>query len=421
MNNIRLAQVFSGLGLLVLGMLVFPIHTDQEFINLTASEGPGMLTPIANGSVYEQTFAVHGQVLSKIGTYLTPIQANAKTSNGIIRIAVLQRGEVKASGEIPVFRIHSDSATLIQITPPLPTSYGELITMQIGASEEATGLIALRKRTFDDTFTGTDVAFTIDGVKQVYVVAHKVFASLWPPIVMQAGGVFILVGMLLLAWNKTSQRKVLATMVALLGIVFLYAIPSFSTHPLFILPVSLLLIASWFLFRMSGRTILASIFGTCIFTCSTWLPLIIITGHFPENSLSIRDALLDPNQISISHGAGGYVGIPAALFAVAGVCIWMVAMIKKRFTAFQVDTAVAILFAISIFVTFVQTPLHMPRAIIVVVFCIAWFASLAFDKMQRFLGARDVFIQTLLGVLLAISLLDLMQITAKTFMYGLGL
>ncbi|MEK7499729.1 MAG: hypothetical protein AAB649_03925, partial [Patescibacteria group bacterium] len=72
-------------------------------------------------------------------------------------------------------------------------------------------------------------------------------------------------------------------------------------------------------------------------------------------------------------------------------------------------------------VTFVQTPLHMPRAIIVVVFCIAWFASLAFDKMQRFLGALDVFIQTLLGVLLAISLLDLMQITAKTFMYGLGL
>lgn len=421
MNKMRLFQILAALLCIGFGLAIFFIHTDQQFIHLTPSDGSGLLVSISADNVFEQTFVVHGKTLSKIGAYLIPVNTKAKNSAGVIHISLIQQGEVVGMGEVPVFRIDGDSASLITLTSPVQTGEGETLTMRITASPDAGGLIALKKRMFDESFPNRDIAFFINGAQQEYPVGYSVFETVWPPLVRQIGGLFIMCGVILLFWNVSMRFKNATAVVVLFLAMALYAIPSFGTYPGFLPLVVIMGLIIWALFRVSGRTYLASLFGTFIFVCSTWLPLHLITGGVTEGMLSVRDALIDPNQISVSHGAGGYVGIFAALFAVVGLCIVLVLGIRKRYTVIQVDLCMAVLLFVSMFVAFVDSPIHHPKAIIVVVFSLAWFASLSFDKMQRFLGLQNTFIQTLMGIVLAITLLDLMHITARTFTYGIGI
>src|SRR3989344_971588 len=235
--------------------------------------------------------------------------------------------------------------------------------------------------------------------------------------VHQVAGILMMAGLLLLGWRYALHKRISAAIVGLIGIAILAGIPAFGTYMGFVFFITILLLLYWMILRIVGRTTLAAAFGACIFGCSTWLPLAFITGWSSDGMLGVRDALLDPNQISVSHGAGGYIGIPGAVFAVAGVLIYIGMLMRKRFTPSQGETIMAVLFAVSLFVTFSESPLQYSNAIIVVVACIGWFASLAFDRMQRFLGIRDMFVQTLMVILFCISILDLMSITARTFTY----
>lgn len=419
MNKVRTFQVVAGAVCILLGVSIFRVHADQEFIHLTPSEGSEFLVSVKSDSTFEQTFAVQRQSISKVGAFLIPINIRAKNSTDTIHIALLQGGVVKAEEDIPVFQIDGEGASFITVTPALATSKGESLTMRITASPEASGLVALQKRAFDESFPDRDISFAIDGVKQQYPVAYSVFERVWPPFVQQLGGLLVLAGFLLLFWNYAMNAKTITSLLVLIVIGILYAIPSLRGYGMFVPLAVLLMIATWFILRISGRTILASFFGTFIFACSTWLPLYLITGG-AEGILPMRDALIDPNQISVSHGAGGYVGIPGALFATAGALIWIGMIARKRFTPSQLDTVMVVLLVLSMSISFMPSPIQNSQAIIIVVACIAWFASLAFDKLQRFLGGRDRFVQTLLVIFLAIALLDLMHITARTFAYGLG-
>lgn len=421
MNNLRLLQVATGLLCIIGGVAIFRIHADQEFIHLTPSEGSGFLVSLKSDMTFEQTFVVQGQAISKIGPYLIPVNPKAKDSTGLIHISLLQEGNVVASGDIPVSRVDGESASLIRVSPALQTSRGQSITMRISADPEASGFVALQKRTFDETFPDRDISFDIDGEKQDYPIGYSVFERIWPPFVQQVGGLLGITGFLLLFWRFAMRARNITAVLILLVVAVLYSAPSFSAYPIFFPLVVVLVLAFWYLLRASGRTIIASSFGALIFACSTWLPLHLITNGAIDGILPIRDALIDPNQISVSHGAGGYVGIPGAVFAAVGVLIWGSMIIRKRYTPAQLETIMAVLFVISMFISFVPSPLQHSKAIILVVACIAWFASFAFDKLQRFLGTRDMFVQTLLVILLSISLLDLMHITARTFAYGLGI
>ncbi len=239
--------------------------------------------------------------------------------------------------------------------------------------------------------------------------------------IWQLAGMVFMAGVYLVWKEQISKYANAAVLFFIAGIAILHSIPSFGTYPLFVLPVLLLLVASYSFLRIAGRSSLASLFGACIFTCSSWLPLFFITGGANSEMLSIRDALIDPNQISVSHGSGGYVGVPGVLFAIAGLLIVLAMVIRKRFTPVQAEFLISILLAVSLYIAFVQSPIANPRAIIVVVACIAFLASLAFDRMQRFLGLRDTLIQTVMAILFSIALLDLMHISAQTFAYGLGI
>lgn len=421
MNNTRVLQFVVGGVCIVLSALLFPFRADQEFINLTPSEGAGTLISIKSDNTYEQTFSTRNKNISKIGVYLMPVHASAKASQGKIRIELMRDGIVKAFGEIPVFQIDNDGASLVRIEPPYASPLGENSTMRISVSSDASGLVALRKRFVDETFSSADVTFSLNGKHESTPVAYRVFESIWPPFTRQIAGIVGVAGLLLICWPVTIKYKNYVMLFVVLCIAALQAIPAIGTYPMYMPIVAGLVTLTWAILRISGRTQLASVFGACIFVCSSWLALYFTSGGEVSGLLSVRDALLDPNQIHVSHSAGGYVGIPAILFAISGILVWITRFAQRGFRAVQADTGIAILLVLSMLCSFAQWPIYSSRGIIVVVFCIAWFASLAFDTLQRFLGLRDKFIQTLMLLLFIISLLDLMHVVARTFSYGLGL
>lgn len=413
-------QIITGVILILLGILIFPIHADQEFIHLTPSEGSSFLVPLTSDKVFDQTFQVQGQTISKLGTYFIPLSPLAKTSMGLVRIALLQDGQEKAFGAIPVSLLDTEGASLIRVTPPVATKAGEDITMRITIAPEASRFVAMQQREFDESFPDRGISFTVNGVKQKLPLGYSVFETTWSPFVQQLGGLLVLTGLLLLTWRIAMKMQLVTSLLLLIGVAVLYAIPSFSYSMIFLPLVVLLLISYWALLRVFGRSILASFFGACLFACSTWLPLALITGGSAHDILPLRDALIDPNQISVSHGAGGYIGIAGAIFAVIGILIWLSMVMRKRFTPSHAETAMLVLLCMSMIITFLPGPMQTSRGIIVVVFCLSWFASLAFDSIQRFIGTRDTVAQTLMVILFCISLLDLMHITSQTFAYGLG-
>jgi hypothetical protein len=419
MKNKSTIRFFIGVVSVALGCAVFFVHTDQQFINLTPGEGQGLLEPMRKDVRYEQTFTSKGQTISKIGLYAVPIRTEAKSSSGVVSVELLLNNEVRSTAALPVSLIDNGGASLVRILQE--TSYGQSITIRATISPEADGMIALQKRPFDETFSKDTVRFTKNGSQQEYAIAYTVFEKIHPAFVQQLGGIFVILGLLLTALPYAARARSVTSLLLLSGVAILHAIPSLQQYPFFFLVVLLLLVTTWFFFRISGRTMMASFFGACIFAGSTWLPLLMVTGGNVTGMLSIRDALIDPNQISVSHGAGGYVGIPGALLASIGVLIWITMLIRKRYIATQLDTCMGVLFIISLCITFIPGVFHSYRAITLVVFCIAYFASLTLDAMQRFLGLRDTFAQTLILLLLAIFILDLMNITARTFAYGVGI
>ena len=182
------------------------------------------------------------------------------------------------------------------------------------------------------------------------------------------------------------------------------------------------LVVSWSLLRLAGRTYLAALFGACIIACSSWVPLFFIAPpHTGGEQLSLRDAFVDPNQISVSHAAGGYIGVPGAFFAIVGISVWIGMLIHRRDPSTNVDSIIAGILFVALFITFYPSPVAYPRLIPIVVIGIAWFASLGLDRTQRFLGTKDTFAQILIGILVAISIADIMHIAARTLMYGLGI
>ncbi|MDA1169299.1 MAG: hypothetical protein O3A36_03100 [bacterium] len=419
MNKMQLLRYSAGAICILLGGLVFFVHTDRQFINLTPGEGAGLLQTIRSEEVYEQTFQTRGQTISKIGAYLVPVNANAKTSQAVITISLFAGADQIATADIPVSLINNSGPSFVRLD--VPSNKNEDITLRISALPDAHGLIALQKRQFDETFSQQTILFTIDGEKQDYAIGYTVYENIWPPFVQQLGGILVCAGLVLVMWNLVQQARNMTSILLLLYIALLYAAPSLKTYPSFFPAVAILIVAFWAVLRISGRTTIAATFGAFVFVCSTWLPLYFITNGTAEGILSVRDALIDPNQISVSHGGGGYVGISGALFAVVGICIWIYRLATRKLVVTQLDSAVAFLFVVSFYITFIPSPIHHYKAIILVVGCIAWFASLSFDSMQRFLGLRDMFVQTLLVLLLAIFLLDFMNITARTFAYGIGI
>lgn len=408
---------------IVIGLFCIQIHTNLEFFNLIPTDSSTLVVPMQGGEVYAQTFTIQRKTMSRLGIYMKPLR-EISDFDIAVHVEVLRNGNIIGSGDIPAIFIENGGPAYITFKEPIATIKGQRVTMQITVPPLLSGSIALRERMYDESFSKRDIKFTISGAEQEQVIAYNVFESIRPAFMKQVGGILVSLGVALLFLKHINKHRTKTALIATLILTLLYAIPAWDasmSYSLFAVAVGGVLVGMWTLLRVAGRSNLAAVFGAAIFACSTWLPLHFITQGNIGSILSLRNALIDPNQIAITHGAGLYTGILVAIAACAGIIIWLGLLATKHYKEYEGETFVAIIGLLAAVIAFIPSPVANGHAGIVVSFAIAWFASFGMWRVERFLGTNNSVVRVVLIGLAIVTLLDLMYVTARTFTYGLGI
>lgn len=422
MSKKSIAILLSALACIVIGISLFFITADQEFINLTPTDEISAIAPLDTGHVYEQEFTTYRKTIARFGAYMRPIKQIQDPASAVT--FTLMRGDsILAVQALPAVFIEHGGPAYVKFSPPIETISGETLRMQFTVPEAIHRTLALRTRDIDGSFAENDTEFFIDGAKQPGPVAYNAFERIRPPLMKQLGGIFIMLGLFLIFRKTISAHKYVSIMLFLAGIALLYAIPAYDAsmpYGSFAAGVFVLLGVSWWVFRITGNSMLGATLGAVMFACSTWLPLHILTGFSAQDILSIRDTLLDPNQIAVSHGAGAYIGFLGGSIALLGMGIYIVMMLTGNAKRYEFATGIAIIGIIGALIAFVPSALATGHAAIAVSFALAYFAALGISHLQRFLGNKDTVAMVLLIIFSAIAMLDLMHVAARTFTYGSG-
>jgi hypothetical protein len=422
--NSKSIPTFLGAGILIgIGITLLGLKTDQEFFNLIPTDTQTSIQALTSNTQYEQRFITGRKTITRLGIYMKPI-GSVTDAASIVHVELVRDGVTIGSGDIPALSIENGGPSYVRFTEPIPTTKGELLSFRISVPSSLDDVIAVRQRVYDGLFQRTEGEFFINGVLQDAVIAYNVFEMIQPSPIRQIGGMLIAFGVYLFVRWWAKPRPNLTTLLILILIACLHALPAFDasmSYWAFAGLVTLLIIPMWAFLRISGRLSLAALFGACVFVLSTWLPLQYITGGVSESGLSIRDTLIDPNQIAISHSAGAYVGVPALIAALIGVAIVCIAIVRRQYRRYELDILVLVFGILAVAYTFIPSSISTGYGSIGVCFAVAYFASLGVSWMQEFLGKRDYIVFGILSLLCTISILDLMYVTARTFTYGLGL
>ena len=421
-NKYKYIRIFAAVISIVIGAALMQVRANLEFFNLIPTDSATHITPIKSESVYRQEITIQRKTLSRLGIYMRPLQEISDAS-AALRVSILRHNDVIGSGFIPAIFIENGGPSYVTFDNPITTHKGERIIIEISAPEGLSGAIALRQRMYDAQFPRADSIFSINSVPQDQVIAFNMFESIRPALLRQLGGILITLGLALVFLSTLRTYRTMASLSMLSIIALLYAIPAWDasmSYGLFSLAVAALLLCMWALLRIAGRTHFSAMFGAAVFACSTWLPLHIITSGNIGEILSPRNALIDPNQIAITHGAGLYIGMLAGAVASIGIILWLAMIVRGKYKQCEIESIVGVCGALATYIAFIPSPVNNPHAGIAVSFALAWFASFGLWRMQRFLGTTDKLAYSILTILVVITLLDLMYVTARTLTYGLG-
>ncbi|HSX24404.1 MAG TPA: hypothetical protein VLG69_00330, partial [Candidatus Andersenbacteria bacterium] len=375
---------------IVLGWFLFGVKSDVRFADLKPTEESKYLVPMQSGVRYDEDIIVHNKIISRIGIYLLPLHPLLQ-HQGIIHLSLMRGNTILESGEINSSYIDSTVPSEIIFAHPVASATDETLRIRVTVSDSISTDIALRNRVPDNDFAGEGVVFSVNGEHQQYPFAYTASEVLHPSLMKQVGGLFIAIGLGILVWPFIKRRSLIQDHLILITISVLQsfsAIGSTTNAGIYGLLVFGVLLVSWWILRIAGRSRLASVFGACVSACSSWIPLALLSSHVTKTQLSFKDALLDPNQIVVSHAAGAYIGFFALFFAVLGLCILSYKCTRDTRRAVRSDLAMFVALIISSILAFTHL-FSIPSATVVVAFCFAWFASLGFDGMQRFIGIRD--------------------------------
>lgn len=423
MNNMEYIKNIAAVICILIGIFLFTVSSDQEFSNVPPIDDAVGALPMKAGVSYAQVFTTNRKTISRLGIYLRPL-VKIRDASTSVRI-LLQHGDtVLGSGSVPAILIENGGPTYIRFTDPIPTFKGEPLSIVLQVPDPLDTAIGLRLREKKGDFAGTDIKLFVDTQEQQNIVAYNAFERVSPPIARQVGGMLIGLGIFLALLQYFKHHQTIGTIATLALISLLAAIPSVDasmSYGIFALFIGVALFTMWLILHLVGRSNLASVFGAALFACSSWLPLRSITQGTGGAMLSMRDALMDPNQIAVSHAAGGYIGIPGALAAIIGLCIWAVFTISSQRKKYSADTIVVVVGIIAFAIAFIPSSLYTRYAIILVVAVCAWFASLSIDALHRLFGKQDRYATMLISILIAVSIMDLMYVGARTLLYGSGI
>src|SRR3989338_8672950 len=420
MKNNRTFHIILGVICIAAGGFLFHFKSDAIFANLAPTEGSAYLVPMKSGNIYSQDIVIHNKVISRIGVYFLPLHPLLQ-HEGIIHLSLMRGDAVLESGEINSNYIDSTAPTEFVFAHPVASATDETLRIRVTVSDDISTDVALRTRTPDNDFTGDDVVFFINNDQQQYPFAYTASELLHPSLMKQIGALSIAIGLGMLAWPFFKQHRLLGDHLMLAVVALLQAFSASDSQTsamMYGIFVFCILFLMWWIFRIVGRSRLAALFGACICACSSWVPLAIISLHTAKTQLSFKDAMLDPNQIVVSHASGAYIGFFALFFGAIGITVLILNLTRDTRRKVMLDSAVFIVLCISFVLAFAHIALTIPSVSIIVALCLGWFAALGLHAMQRFIGIHDRLAFILLAITVCIAVLDLMHVASVTLAYG---
>ena len=399
----------------LVGLALFTVTTDREFINLTPTEGVASGISLESGHTYTQIFPSSRDTrISRVGLFLRP--ATAQMGKGHLSLTVESEG-AQVTQEIATDFIDGQSATQIRLIPPVPTSGGAEVRITLRVPEDLSGHVRAQARQLDQTFNPTYAQFRIDNNPSSVPLAYQVYYAEHPPLALQVGGLLLLTGLLLILGQPLRTRRSLVIISIALPLVYflpeLFArsseIPAF--HLVVIQAVVFLAVASFLQRRQLHPA--AVILGATLFTFTTWWALHFATvwrwdwavlGH----SANLKDIFLNSNQVTAAKGGnwehyGSYLGIIGVVLSFLGIAA---TLREKKYLPYLALTLLSPFLAIL-----------FPDAIILTTFGLAFFAAHGLDSLRTFLGA-DKLVTALTYLIVILVLLDLYNIGTRVLEYG---
>lgn len=397
------------------GLALFTVTADREFINLSPTEGQVSAVVLESGHTYTQTFpARRNNAVSRLGLFLRP--ATSRVASGNIIMSV-ESQDIKTSTEIPARFIDSEGPTQVSFSPAVPARSGSPIVVTIQVPENLSGQIRAQLRQPDETFDLSYADFAIDDASQNAPLAYQLYYREHPPLALQAGGLLLLTGLLLLIGRPLTKPLPLTLVATVLPL--LYAIPVFSRVHSGLLSLRLIVIQAvafaamaWWLKRFSLHPA-AILLGAAVFACTTWWPLhFASTWHWtPEVTggvTNLKDIFLDPRQVPSASEEnwehfGSYIGVISTTLALIGLTV---SIGQKKF-----------LFVLALTVLALGVAVRIPDLIIITTLGLAFFAAQGLQVLYTFIG-KDRLTTALVFIIAIIVLLDLFHVGTRTLQYG---
>lgn len=389
---------WGGLILIMLATVLAFTSVDREIIALSPTPGQAQTIRMESAQVHRQEFVVYADNVSAVSLYLKPLQQNlpdASISGEIIT------SDTTHSFTLPAVFLDPDIPAQINISPPLQITSEERIAIQLTAPKELSGKVGLQLRKQDETFSAEDVTYVISGEQQSDPLAYHVYTRNKPLFTLQLAGVAATAAIYLLFLGAGISER-LRNAISILLLVLLYSLPLILAGAF-----SLLLFAAQCatavgiasLLRRRKVSSIAVFVGVILATLTSWWAVHLLAPDSTFFTLSLKDALVDPNQTVVSHASGAYLGIVGVFLAGVGAVTngrryWYVLAIAAL-TAF-----------LGIAVT--------PHIIIVLVLTLAWLAAFGTESMYAFLGKQSKLVQILMWALALIVLIDLYTVGTTT-------
>lgn len=421
--------------LAVIGLSLFFVTTDREFINLSPTEGELHGISLETGTIYEQSFPATRSSVSRIGLFLRPVTRDIPAAALIV--GLLQNGEKVGEQALPAAFIDTERSSQVRFSPRVPVKHGDNITIRLTVPPELSGKIRIQQREPDETFDNTYATSTINGEVQPGPFAYQVYYGYKPPLAIQLGGLALLCAVYLLLTRWIKQHQIVSFIVLAAILAILYTVPASLLTSYFLYLISVIFLAflaMFFFLQRQNLSFPSALTGASIFAFTTWWPLHFATDwHWPaglaRQAPLLKDIFLDPRQIPTANGGnwehfGSYIGIIGFALATIGF-LSVIGKIQRQslsdtskkipitHSTFHITVIVILLLALPLI------KIGVPDISILITFSLAIFAARGLETLKNFISRADQLTNTIIYIIAALVLLDLFHISARTLEFGL--
>jgi hypothetical protein len=468
------------------------VNSERQFMNYEPQEGEASAVVLSADSTYTQTFTVARRSVSRIAIYLRPT-SDSPLPNLPLLFTVSSPTEGLTTVNVPASFINRDGTTQIRFNPPLTTSFNDLLTLTITVPPDLSGRLRAQTINQDDNGPAPTVSFAINSQEYPSPLAFQVYYNYRPPLSYQLSLVFIFLALWLMS-RRPFFHSLVSTSYVLIGSVA-YVSPAVQLNhiPWLLGAACAISLTGMLLLLRSHQLTPAAVFlGAHAYAFSTYFALHAQVGRsvllvfsllpfifyfirrqrkspsrvfflggllslgvvvialalfqpaapFPAHTASLKDILLNPNQVpdadklqapyfalQIPHdnsseiarsggwdNYGSYLGFINVCLAIIGLLFYA----KRHIAITLVGLTGLIVATVPLVTTSLLTWLWFPPQYIIILltFALSFFAALGLFRLQKFLGPYPV-TSFIVYSIMFFALFDLFNVIGKTLQFSL--